>query len=39
MSLSKRMKEMVKIYYSSYNRNDLYIKTYSASIGWVEWEK
>lgn len=28
-----------KIYYSSYNRNDLYIKTYSASIGWVEWEK
>lgn len=27
-----------KIYYSSYNRNDLYIKTYSESIGWIEWE-
>jgi hypothetical protein len=27
-----------KIYYSSYNRNDLYIKTYSESIGWIEWK-
>lgn len=28
-----------KVYYSSYNHNDLYIKTYSKSIGWLEWEK
>lgn len=28
-----------KIYYSSYDRNDLYIKTYTKSIGWIEWEK
>lgn len=27
-----------KIYYSSYNRNDLYIKSYSKSTGWTEWE-
>lgn len=27
-----------KIYYSSYNRNDLYIKSYSNSIGWTEWK-
>lgn len=27
-----------KIYYSSYNRNDLYIKSYSNSTGWTEWE-
>lgn len=28
-----------KIYYSSYNRNDLYIKSYSDSVGWIGWEK
>lgn len=28
-----------KIYYSSYNRNDLYIKSYSDSVGWIEWEE
>jgi similarity len=28
-----------KIYYSSYDRNDLYIKSYSKSVGWIEWEK
>lgn len=28
-----------KVYYTSYNHNDLYIKTYSKSIGWLEWEK
>lgn len=28
-----------KIYYSSYKYNDLYIKTYTKSIGWIEWEK
>ena len=28
-----------KIYYSSYNHNDLYIKTYTESTGWIEWEK
>ena len=28
-----------KIYYSSYNANDLYIKTYTESIGWIGWEK
>ncbi|MEB5821076.1 BppU family phage baseplate upper protein [Staphylococcus epidermidis] len=28
-----------KIYFSSYNVNDLYIKTYTELIGWLEWEK
>lgn len=28
-----------KVYYSSYKYNDLYIKTYTESIGWLEWEK
>ena len=28
-----------KIYYSSYNHNDLYIKSYSDSVGWIEWEE
>lgn len=28
-----------KIYFSSYKYNDLYIKTYTESIGWLEWEK
>lgn len=29
-----------KIYYSSYSYNDLYIKSYSDSVGgWIEWEK
>lgn len=28
-----------KIYYSSYNKNDLYIKTYSKSLGWIEWKE
>ena len=28
-----------KVYYSSFDRNDLYIKTYTKSVGWVEWEK
>lgn len=28
-----------KIYYSSYKYNDLYIKTYTKSIGWIEWEE
>lgn len=28
-----------KIYYSSYNYNDLYIKSYSSSTGWIDWKK
>ncbi|MFI9579671.1 BppU family phage baseplate upper protein [Staphylococcus capitis] len=28
-----------KVYYSSYNRNDLYIKSYTSSVGWIEWEE
>lgn len=28
-----------KIYYSSYSRNDLYIKSYSSSVGWIDWKK
>lgn len=28
-----------KIYYSSYNHNDLYIKSYASTVGWLEWEK